>query len=352
MRRRTPWIAPALAGFAAVLLVAVAARALPWSPARNRAVVMALARSAPVIATGPPLSARAAPTQSHGVAAQRTVAGAGQVAGTASRRTVASSRVLRVNIPGPGAGISTLGGYVYLPAGYDDPVNAAARYPVLYLLHGTPGWPSDWFQPAHAAAWMDQLVASGAIRPMILVAPTANRQHLDDSECLNAVRGPQMETYLTSDVVAYADANYRTLPDRGHRAIGGISSGGFCALNLGLRHQDEFSVVLGLMPYGDPGSPADVTHRLLGDRPVLYQQNTPSRYLPQFTFNYPMAFFLDAGSRDSVVLSGAERLKMLIASHRQTVTLRIVLHQSHSWRMARREVPYALSFAARELASP
>lgn len=265
---------------------------------------------------------------------------------------VFASRIARIDIPGPRAHIPALGGYIYLPAGYDDPANAAVRYPVLYLLHGTPGWPSDWFQPAWAGGWMDKLVGAGAVRPMILVAATANRRHGDDSECLNAVNGPQMETYLTQDVVAYTDGHYRTLPDRGHRGIGGISSGGYCALNLGLRHQDEYAVVLAHMPYGDPGNAADVTHRLLGDSSVLYRQNTPSLYLPKFVFRYPTAFFLDAGSYDPVVRADAKALARLLTRQHQAVSLRVIPRESHSWRLAREEVPYSLRFASGHLLSP
>ena len=363
--RRYRWIAYAVLCFG-LYAVSGAVQARPDPPplpARPPAVAQS---SIAVAAPGPAAARRQSLARENATGSNATgsnatgsdVAGS-DVAGSdvvGSKRSVGkavfASRIARVDIPGPRAHIPALGGYIYLPAGYDDPANAAVRYPVLYLFHGTPGWPSDWFQPARAAGWMDTLVGAGAVRPMILVAATANRHHSDDSECLNAVNGPQMETYLTQDVVAYTDGHYRTLPDRGHRGIGGISSGGYCALNLGLRHQDEYAVVLAHMPYGDPGNAADVTHRLLGDSSVLYRQNTPSLYLPKFVFRYPTAFFLDAGSDDPVVRTDAKALARLLTKQHQAVSLRVVPRESHSWRLAREEVPYSLRFASRYLLSP
>jgi S-formylglutathione hydrolase FrmB len=74
-----------------------------------------------------------------------------------------------------------------------------------------------------------------------------------------------------------------------------MSSGGYGALNLGLRHQDRFAVILAQMPYGDPGN---VTATLLGGSRALWLANSPSVYIPTMTFHDPMAVYLIAGSRD------------------------------------------------------
>lgn len=256
------------------------------------------------------------------------------------------SRLLRVEVPAVAAGMPALGAYVYLPPGYDDPKNAAVRYPVLYLIHGSPGWPIDWFRAARAGTAMDGLLDRKLVRPMILVGPTANRGFLDDSECLNAVNGPQIETYLTKDVVGFIDAHYRTVATRDGRGIGGISAGGYCALNLGLRHQDEYSVVLAHMPYGDPGPEPEITRRLLGGDTALYRENSPRLYLPALRFTAPVAFFMDVGSRDSALVGDARRLAAMIVAHHQQVELRVVPGEAHTWRLGRDEVPYSLAFAS------
>jgi enterochelin esterase-like enzyme len=193
---------------------------------------------------------------------------------------------------------------------------------------------------------MDDLLAQRLVRPMIIVGPTANRGFLDDSECLNAVGGPQIETYLTRDVVGFVDAHYRTVADRRGRGIGGISAGGYCALNLGLRHQDEFSVVLAHMPYGDPGPEEAVTRRLLGGQAMLYRANSPRLYLDTMTFSHPLAVFMDVGSKDTEVLPQARSLAALLLRDRQEVDLRVVPGEAHTWRLGRDELPFSLSFAS------
>jgi enterochelin esterase-like enzyme len=260
----------------------------------------------------------------------------------------AGSRILKVEIPGASAGLGQLGAYVYLPPGYDEPANARIRYPVLYLIHGSPGWPVDWFRAARAGTAMDDLLVHRVVRPMIVVAPTANRRFLDDSECLDAVPRPLMETYLTRDVVDFVDHHYRTVADRRGRGIGGISAGGFCAMNLGLRHQREFSVVLAHMPYGDPGPEREITSRLLGGQTILYQENSPRVYLRTLTFHAPIAFFIDVGSKDAEVLRQATTLEQLLTMQRQLVDFRIVPGESHTWRLGRDELPYSLTFASQQ----
>ena len=74
--------------------------------------------------------------------------------------------------------------------------------------------------------------ASRSGRPPVPVPPAlpgAATTWASDSECLNPVRGPQFETYLTRDVVGWIDGHHRTVPQAEGRAIGGMSSGGYCA---------------------------------------------------------------------------------------------------------------------------
>jgi len=119
-----------------------------------------------------------------------------------------------------------------------------------------PGRAIDWFNGGQVARTMTMLLADHLVQPMIVVSPTVATSWASDSECLNAVGGAQFETYLTRDVVGFIDRRYWTISQASGRAIGGMSSGGYCALNLGLRHQHEFSMILAHEPYGTPGSSA------------------------------------------------------------------------------------------------
>jgi enterochelin esterase-like enzyme len=255
------------------------------------------------------------------------------------------SRVEQLRIGAPALGIPAETVYVYVPAGYDAQANAHRRYPVVYLLHGYPGGPLDWFRAAEAQQVMDALVRYHLVQPMLLVAPNANGGWLHDSEMLNQVGGPQVETYLTSTVVAAIDARYRTVTDRTGRGVGGMSSGGYGALNLGLRHQDRFAVILAQMPYGDPGN---VTGSLLGGSRALWVANSPRLYIPTMTFRHPMAVYLIAGSRDPQ-LAEARRLAAMLTRRGQLAVVKAVPGATHSWRGARAELPYSLVFASQHL---
>jgi S-formylglutathione hydrolase FrmB len=162
---------------------------------------------------------------------------------------------------------------------------------------------------------------------------------------LNQVHGPQMETYLTRTVVGYVDAHFRTVAARVGRAIGGMSSGGYGALNLGLRHQDVYSVILSEMPYGDPGQDALA---LLGGSRVLWAANAPDRYIPTMTFHHRMAVDLLTGIHDSQRWEAARLARMLRARH-QPAVLTMVPGAGHTWRSAAQELPYALIFANQHL---
>jgi enterochelin esterase-like enzyme len=239
--------------------------------------------------------------------------------------------------------------WVYLPAGYSDPANAHRRYPVAYLLHGYPSSPYDWFGAGRLASTAALLQRQGLLRPMILVSPDVSGGTNRDTECLDSsVGGPRIETFLTGTVVSTIDRSYRTLADRSERVLGGVSAGGFCALNVGLRHQQEFGVILGLMPYGDPGRNADEI-MFHGD-PRLVELNSPSRYIATMPIRQRQWVFLAAGLGDREVDSTVQDLGRELAARGLYVGVRLdPAGDGHTWREARREVPYALAFASAQL---
>jgi enterochelin esterase-like enzyme len=258
------------------------------------------------------------------------------------------SRVVKLLVGAPDLDVPPSPAYLYLPPGYADPAAAGRRYPVVYLLHGYPGGPGDWFRGGQVRQVMDAMLGHDLVQPMILVAPDASGGWLHDSEALNQVGGPQVETYLTRTVVQAVDGHYRTVADRAGRAIGGMSSGGYGALNLGLRHQDLFSVILSEMPYGDPGP---VTRSLLGGSHALWLANAPEAYIPHLGFRHPMAVDLLAGSRDPTRAT-AGRLAAMLQARGQEAVATVAPGANHTWRGAHAELPYALAFASQHLRVP
>jgi enterochelin esterase-like enzyme len=255
-----------------------------------------------------------------------------------------AASVQQITIPAdPALAIPALPAVVYLPPAYRT---AQRRYPVVYLIHGHPGRAVDWFDGGEAAQTMATLLADHLVQPMIVVSPTAATSFASDSECLNAVGGPQFETYLTRDVVGFIDRHYRTVPEAAGRAIGGMSSGGYCALNLGLRHQGEFSVILAHEPYGTPGRSAG--RRLLGGSQARYRANSPIAYLPTVTFHHRLAVFLDAPAQGGS-LPDTLRVAHELVARGQLVYLRVVRGVGHTWLEARLELPYSLLVASGHL---
>lgn len=124
---------------------------------------------------------------------------------------------------------------VYLPPGYHK---GSARYPVLYLVHGSGDVFISWTTAGNANIILDNLIAQKKAVPMIIVMPFLGRAYPQ----LPADPGrDQFEDYLTKELIPYVDANYRTLADRKHRAMAGLSAGGGATFNVGLKHTELFS---------------------------------------------------------------------------------------------------------------
>jgi enterochelin esterase-like enzyme len=231
--------------------------------------------------------------------------------------------------------------YVYTPPGYDP--SGHTRYPVLYLVHGTPGQSSDWFSAGGAAHTMDVLVDYEMIRPMIVVGVDANGVDLADTECLNSsMVGPQVETYLNDVVVPWVDAHYPTKTDWAHRSIGGMSMGGFCALDQTLRHQELYGSFIAIEPFDNPGT---------GETPPLtpeeVERYSPGKYIPTLVFQHPVPSFLAYGETarggDFSETSGlADQLR----ARDQTAVLHEVEGEGHTWPMAGQALPYGLEFVS------
>jgi len=134
---------------------------------------------------------------------------------------------------------------IYLPPSYAS--SSQKRYAVVYLLHGNPGRFTNWFAGAHVDTTSNTLISTGKIHETILVAPDGNGKVYPVSDWANSFDTRQrMEDSIVDDLVPYIDKHYRTLADPAHRAIAGISEGGFGAVNIDLHHPDVFGTVLSL----------------------------------------------------------------------------------------------------------
>lgn len=160
---------------------------------------------------------------------------------------VVHSHALEGNVLGDSADRNVT---VYLPPGYA--AHPAMRYPTLYLLHGLTANNSMWFGGGYItglniASIADGLIASGTIRPMILVMPDASNIYGGSYYTNSSVSG-NWDDFVAEELVTYVDAHFRTLARPESRAVVGHSMGGFGALKLAMEHPDVYSVAYAMSP--------------------------------------------------------------------------------------------------------
>jgi enterochelin esterase-like enzyme len=222
---------------------------------------------------------------------------------------------------------------------------------VVYLVHGWPGTSWDWFGAGRAGRTAAALQLAGLVQPMILVSVDAAGGTPRDTECLDSTRGgPRIQTFLSHALVTDVDRTFRTIPDRSGRAVGGVSSGGYCALNLGLRHQQVYGAILAMMPYGDPGANA-VAFMLRGDA-ALARWNSPADYVGTVPLRHRQSVFLATGRHDRETYRTVQLMAAVLGRRGDYIGVRVNAGLGHNWREARYELPYALAFASSRLGPP
>ena len=258
--------------------------------------------------------------------------------------------VEEVSVPGPLSGIEGRRTFVYLPPAYFDGSQPTRRFPVLYLIHGSPGTSVDWLRGGYVDRTMDELLRRGAVDPFIVVLPDVNGGYFRDVECEDVPHGPKAQTYLVTDVVGFIDSHYRTVADRAGRAIGGLSTGGYCGLNLTFRHQDVFSAVVSHSGYGKPDRNL-YTGDLFGSDKALEEANTPDYYLPTTPLRLPIGVYLDAGQADGESRRGNAAVYKMLEPRGVAVTMDIVEGESHTFVAWRRNLLLSLPWVSKWFAS-
>jgi enterochelin esterase family protein len=146
---------------------------------------------------------------------------------------------------------------VYAPPGYDD--KTKERYPVLYLQHGGGEDETGWVRQGHANVILDNLIATGTARPMLVVMaygyarragqppPDLAGKGFGSPEFRKAMQGMigAFEADVTEALIPFIDRTFRTIADRHHRAMAGLSMGGMQTFQITLNHLDLFSHIGG-----------------------------------------------------------------------------------------------------------
>lgn len=151
---------------------------------------------------------------------------------------------------------------IYTPPGYED---SKEKYPVLYLLHGAGGDEEAWMTLGRASQILDNLIAQGKAKPMIVVMPNGNvTQDAAPGEGSDGYYKPQFMAPKTmdgtyeanfKDIIAFVENNYHVKADKADRAIAGLSMGGFHSMHISRYYPNTFDYVglfsAALMPRED-----------------------------------------------------------------------------------------------------
>jgi enterochelin esterase family protein len=127
--------------------------------------------------------------------------------------------------------------HVYTPPGY---ARGGGKYPVLYLVHGAGDSDDSWTSVGHAHYILDNLIAAGKAKPMIVVMPFG---HTPERAGSNMLANTDFAEDFLKDLIPCVEANYRVIKAPGSRAMAGLSMGGAHTLNNGITHPELFGYV-------------------------------------------------------------------------------------------------------------
>ena len=244
---------------------------------------------------------------------------------------------------------------VYLPDGYDA---SSATYPVLYLLHGLYGDYSNWVKVGGLQAVADELIASGELRPVVIVMPNAgdNDVHHYQNGYFN-VEGWPYEDFFFQEFLPSVERKFHCGGAKGLRAVAGLSMGGGGAVCYAQRHPELFSSSYGMSAWLDnrhradrgtsvPGSKLTLTDRSVREHSALdFLDRATEETLNQLK---TVKWFLDCGDDDHLLeLSMQLHLKM----HLKKIPCELrVRNGGHTWEYWHTALRLALPFASRNFA--
>jgi enterochelin esterase-like enzyme len=232
---------------------------------------------------------------------------------------------------------------VYLPPGYGD--NILERYPVYYLLHGSPGRPEVFLGIANLPVRMDNLISEHRMRPMILVFPDGRigGSTYSDSEWANTPAGDYADYVV--DVVHDVDARFDTLASRQDRVIAGFSMGAYGATNILLHHLRLFGSLQSWSGYYLQTPTGVFEH---ADRTELID-NSPLDYVTQLRAVIaaePVRAFLFVGRDDDDSPQTPPMARALAAAGARVSFA--LYHGGHDWQLWHARLNQMLMLASRD----
>lgn len=194
--------------------------------------------------------------------------------------------------------------HIYFPPGYD---NSKAKYPVFYLLHGGGDEDSGWSTIGRAGFILDNLIAAGKAKPMLVVMPNGSLPRppivpgAPPDPAAAAAFQDRFVSELLKDIVPFVERTYRVTPGTANRAIAGLSMGGGQTMRVVGSNPDQFAYV-GVWSMGvNPQTTADFEKRntsLLGNADKANKQIR--------------LFEISCGEKDTLAFTGAKNLDEIL----------------------------------------
>ena len=226
---------------------------------------------------------------------------------------------------------------VSLPPGYEQ--NLKQRYPVIFLLHGGHGDPTAWFDQnkGQTLKTLEKLYTTGKLPPSIIITPDGNDKRGTspywDPQYIDGPHG-KVSTAVGDELVKVLQKRYRTLPNPDFWAMGGLSSGGWGAMNVGLHNLRHFSILFSHSGYfHDKSGPQN--------SPISYIKSIPPQAKKK------LRIYLDSGTSDIEEIDEAKEFTKVL-SQLKIYHLFRQFPGSHTWQYWREHLTDSLTFVGEQ----
>ena len=236
---------------------------------------------------------------------------------------------------------------VYLPPQYFQTAYAHYKFPVIELLHGSPGDPSAWINVLDVTTDFLTLLTNHQADPAVLIMPDTDGGYRYALQCLNDPTGVQDMTFVAREVPDAITAALRVQPPGKSWGIAGYSEGGYCAANIALNYPGDFGAAGILSGYfaptpsqvplgGKPGG-KPIQKNVFAGYPELLFKNSPAEYITHVPEGVEIPqFWLAAGLADKGDVEAAQQFQQLAEFRQVTVPLDLIPggHTGSVWRAA------------------
>jgi enterochelin esterase-like enzyme len=238
--------------------------------------------------------------------------------------------------------------YIYLPPQYFQKAYAHYKFPVIELLHGSPGNPQAWVDVMGVIPTFLSLLENHPKDTAVLVMPDTDGGQQYGLQCLNDPGGVQDMTFVADDVPDAIAKIARVQPPGRAWGLAGYSEGGYCTANIALQQPARygaagvlsgyFAPIASSVPAGGKPGARPVRGNVFRGRPALQLINTPRQYITRVPVNDVLpAFWLAAGAADRQDVLAAAQFRQLLETRVANVPFVTIPgggHQGSVWRAA------------------